>query len=140
MTALQGCVASVDPSDTRVARFARSLRLNQRTTHHPLEDHLMYPVAARVGRGPLALRGAALAACADDPAAARVVAPAAFAAPNAAIGDVITVTTASGGTEVGSLRWAASQAGKPGDVVSSKTGRDDSGAPWIPDGAEARAW
>jgi hypothetical protein len=53
---------------------------------------------------------AALAACADDPAAARIVAPETLSSPNAAVGDVILVTTASGGTEPGSLRWAASQA------------------------------
>ena len=76
----------------------------------------MYPYVSRVGRWPLALICATLAACADDPAAARVVAPEAPRSPNAAVGDVITVTTASGGTEVGSLRWAASQATE-GEII-----------------------
>jgi hypothetical protein len=68
----------------------------------------MYSFASRVGRWPLVVMCAALAACADDPTAARVVAPETLPSPNAAIGDVILVTTASGGTEAGSLRWAAS--------------------------------
>ena len=54
-----------------------------------------------------------LAACADEPSAPRVTIP---TVPGlAVIGDVITVTTASGGTEVGSLRWAVAQ--PPGKVI-----------------------
>ena len=68
----------------------------------------MYSFASRAGRWPLALMCATLAACSDDPAATRVVAPEALPSPNAAVGDVILVSTASGGMEPGSLRWAAS--------------------------------
>ena len=60
------------------------------------------------GRAALALITAGtLAACADEPSAPRVTIPTVPAL--AVIGDVITVTTASGGTEVGSLRWAVAQ-------------------------------
>ena len=65
-------------------------------------------------RAVLALIGAgALAACADEPSAPRVTIP---TVPNLAVGDVITVTTSSGGTDAGSLRWAVGQA-TGGEVI-----------------------
>src|SRR6185503_2537129 len=52
---------------------------------------------------------ATLAACADEPVAPKLSRP---TAPNAALASavVITVTNNSGGSEVGSLRWALAQA------------------------------
>jgi hypothetical protein len=65
----------------------------------------------RAGRSILALiLTVALAACADDPG---LVGPNATLSPfksASAAGDVILVTSASNGTETGSLRWALSQA------------------------------
>jgi hypothetical protein len=67
---------------------------------------------SRPGRWPLPLIASslvALGACADDEQL--ITAPSARpSAPNMAIGDVITVTSARGGTEEGTLRWAAAQA------------------------------
>jgi hypothetical protein len=62
------------------------------------------------GRSPLAfmVAVAALGACADEPTAPTRSQP--ELAPQAAVGEVIMVTTRSGGTDVGSLRWAVSQA------------------------------
>src|SRR5687768_14281658 len=67
----------------------------------------MLSFASRAGRVPLALALAALAACADEPSAPTRSSP---VGPNLNIGDVIIVTTTSGGTGVGSLRWAVAQA------------------------------
>ena len=71
----------------------------------------MQPFSSRGGRWPLALTFAALTAlagCADEP-----VAPGTPVSPNAAVRGLdpieVHVTNTSGGTEVGSLRWAASQ-------------------------------
>ena len=61
---------------------------------------------SRVGHWPLALTLAALGACADEPTAPGV---SHIARPNANLGDIISVTTTSGGKEVGSLRWAVAQ-------------------------------
>ena len=72
----------------------------------------MHTVASRAGRWPLALSLAAtitLGACADDPVAPKIPSkPNLSASPT---GDFIevTVTSTSGGTEVGSIRWAAGQ-------------------------------
>jgi hypothetical protein len=68
----------------------------------------MQSFASRAGRWPLALTLAlaALGACADEPP---TTAPGAQPKPNLAIGDVITVTNTSGGTDWGSLRWAVGQ-------------------------------
>ena len=67
----------------------------------------------RAGRWPLALSLAAIAAlgaCADEPVAPRTPSP---LAPQASVLGAewvdVTVTNTSGGTEIGSLRWAASQ-------------------------------
>ena len=60
----------------------------------------------RVGRWPLTLALATFAACADEPAAPTIPS---VSRPNAGLGDVITVTTNSGGKDVGSLRWAVAQ-------------------------------
>lgn len=69
----------------------------------------MLPLNSRGGHWPLALILLTLGACVDDP-----IAPAAseirrLSGPNANLGDVITVTTTSGGKDVGSLRWAVAQ-------------------------------
>ena len=74
----------------------------------------------RGGRWPLALTIAAitaLAACSDDPASPKTPS---VTAPAPAVASPIVqlkVTTASGGTEVGSLRWAASQFRDPETAV-----------------------
>ena len=74
----------------------------------------MFDRISRVGRRwPLALSIAALAACADEPTAPTIPT---VSGPNAAIGDVIIVTTSSGGKDVGSLRWAVAQA-TGGEVI-----------------------
>jgi hypothetical protein len=71
----------------------------------------MHTFAPRAGRWTLALTiGAlvileALAAAADE-SAPPAASPLVLAPPDTAAGDVITVTSASGGTERGSLRWA----------------------------------
>lgn len=63
---------------------------------------------ARAGRWPLALMLAALGVSADgEPLSAASSTP---SRPNLAVGDVIMVTNAKGGTDVGSLRWAVAQA------------------------------
>jgi hypothetical protein len=69
--------------------------------------------ASRGGRWPLALTLAILGACAEESTAPTVRGA---LTPHAIIDNVITVTTASGGKEVGSLRWAvASAAG--GEII-----------------------
>jgi hypothetical protein len=71
----------------------------------------MKRIVSRAGRSPLALIAAAvtaLGACADEPTAPTMSQP--ELAPQAAVGQVITVTNRSGGTDVGSLRWAVGQA------------------------------
>jgi hypothetical protein len=74
----------------------------------------MSTFASRVGRWPLAFIVAALAACADEPVGVRTMPK---LTPHASVDGYVTVTTASGGTEVGSLRWAAVQAAG-GDVIN----------------------
>ncbi len=75
----------------------------------------------RAGRWPLALTLAALAslaACTDEPAAPRhPSALAAKASPSAIAFVDVTVTNTSGGTEVGSLQWAASQIKSAGGAI-----------------------
>jgi len=72
----------------------------------------MHTFASRAGRWPLALTFAtiaALGACADDelPATAPLTHP---DKPHLAVGDVITVTSARGTADPGTLRWAVAQA------------------------------
>ena len=67
----------------------------------------MYPFAPRAGRWPLALTLAALAACADEQS--DLTAPPVQSSTAFAVYDTITVTNTSGGTAVGSLRWAVGQ-------------------------------
>ena len=64
-------------------------------------------LTSRVARWPLAITLAALAACADEPVGVK---PKPKLTPHASVDGYITVTNTSGGTEVGSLRWAAAQA------------------------------
>jgi hypothetical protein len=72
----------------------------------PHQEATMSRPAARAARRPLALAAlAALAACADDPSSTAPTAPRAAVAV-----DPFTVTNTSGGTDVGSLRWAAGNA------------------------------
>jgi hypothetical protein len=80
----------------------------------------MQSSTSRAGRWPIALTilgVAALSACSDDPASPKqpsVTAPAADVAPATL---QLKVTNASGGTEVGSLRWAASQFRDPENAI-----------------------
>ena len=67
----------------------------------------MHRSTSRAGRWPLALMLIGLGACAGEPVAPRIPS---LSGPNANIGDVIVVTTTSGGKDVGSLRWAVAQA------------------------------
>ena len=73
----------------------------------------MHTVASRVAaRWPLALIFAALAACADEPVSPKPAASrASNPAPLAYEWAEVVVTNTSGGTEPGSLRWAAQQVG-----------------------------
>lgn len=72
----------------------------------------MPTTATRVGRWPLVLALATLAACADEPVGPKKLS---MPTPNASsAASVALVTTKSGGKEVGSLRWAARQ---PGSTV-----------------------
>jgi hypothetical protein len=59
----------------------------------------------RAGRVTVAVMLTALAACADEPSP---TAPTLLPRPQLAVGDVLMVTNTSGGTDVGSLRWALS--------------------------------
>src|SRR5687768_16138792 len=72
---------------------------------------------ARVGRSPLALTLlglVALAACADEPVAPKS-SPEIARTPALSLEEItFTVTNASAGSEVGSLRWAISQANDAG--------------------------
>jgi len=81
----------------------------------------MLSYATRAGRWPLAFTVAAvmaLGACADDPVQPRVQPP---SKPNASVptGEFVdvTVTNVSGGTDVGSIRWAANQIGSAGGAI-----------------------
>ena len=68
----------------------------------------MHSFTSRGGRWPLVLTLAALAACADEPVGVRTVPE---LRPHAAVDDGwVVVTTTSGGTQVGSLRWAVNNA------------------------------
>ena len=60
---------------------------------------------AAIGTSTLAFIAAMLTACSDQP---QTTAPPRSLQPRFGIGDVITVTNTSGGTELGSLRWALS--------------------------------
>ena len=73
----------------------------------------MHRPTSRAGRWPLALMLLGLGACADEPVAPRIPA---LSGPNANLGDIITVSTSSGGKDVGSLRWAVAQA-SGGEVI-----------------------
>ena len=63
----------------------------------------MYAVTSRGGRLPLALTLVFLGACADQPVAPTLSSP---VRPNAAIGDVYTVTNPNDDGSIGTLRWA----------------------------------
>jgi len=68
----------------------------------------MFYLASRAGRWPLALLLVALAACADETVGPKMSPP----TPNPSLATTaILVTNTSGGTNVGSLRWAAMQYG-----------------------------
>ena len=81
----------------------------------------MHTFNARAGRWPLALTLmglAALAACADEPVAPRSSANIERGTPKLAVEEIrITVTNASGGSEVGSLQWAVAQVNEPGPTT-----------------------
>ena len=81
----------------------------------------MRTVASRARRWPLAfslLGLVALGACADEPAAPRNPATPGHQASVQGLGDVtVAVTNTSGGTEVGSLRWAANQLAASGGTI-----------------------
>ena len=78
----------------------------------------MYAVSSRAVRVTLGAMLAALAACADQqPPTAPMSGP----TPQFAPGDEILVTSTSGGTDVGSLRWAASQV-TGGEVIRFVSG------------------
>src|SRR5215213_6407020 len=86
-----------------------AFRITQaRQVHSTTDTHTMQTFAPRVGRWPLALIFAAttgLGACADEPTAPKIPS---LSGPNANLGDIITVTTTSGG-EV--IRFAPALAG-----------------------------
>src|SRR5512138_617223 len=63
----------------------------------------MYAVASRAGRWPLALTLAILGACADETLSPKLSTP---LRPNAAVGDVYTVTNPNDDGSIGTLRWA----------------------------------
>ena len=73
----------------------------------------MTHTTTRASRWLLALPLIALGACTDAPAGPRIPS---LSGPNANLGDVITVTTTSGGKDIGSLRWAVAQA-SGGEVI-----------------------
>jgi len=75
----------------------------------------MLSFPSRVGSLPLALTFAGLAACADHPTAPTTIPT--VTRPNAAVGDMYFVTKSSGGTEVGSLRWAVAQTTTGGEFI-----------------------
>src|SRR5688500_12274752 len=92
-----------------VARIRERLRLQSTgpsSSIHGYQTH-MRAFSTRAGCWSLALTLAAvatLAARADEPPAPpRITAP---GVPSLTIGDVVTVSNTSGGTELGSLRWA----------------------------------
>ena len=69
----------------------------------------MSSFASRAGHWPLALMLVALAACADETVGPKQLS---FPTPNPSLAtNVVLVTNKSGGTNVGSLRWAAAQIG-----------------------------
>ena len=81
--------------------------------------HLSNP---RAGRWPLALTlvaVVALAACAEDPVAPKIPAAARPAMAGAPTGEFkfLTVTNTSGGTDSGSIRWAADRIQQAGGVI-----------------------
>jgi hypothetical protein len=79
----------------------------------------MHTVTSRGSLLPLALSLAALAACSDEPAAPtalRTPRPNASGVPAGEFVNV-TVTNASGGLDVGSIRWAADQIGSAGGAI-----------------------
>ena len=63
----------------------------------------MHAVASRVGRLPLALTLVLLGACADESLAPKLASP---LRPNAAMGDIYTVTNPNDDGSIGTLRWA----------------------------------
>jgi hypothetical protein len=71
----------------------------------------------RVGRWLLALTAAMLAACTDEPVAPHHRTPSPSAAKLADEFVNVTVTNASGGTEVGSIQWAATQIKSAGGAI-----------------------
>jgi len=102
----------------------------------------MYIVAPRAGRSRLALSLlslAVLAACADEPVAPKTP-PARASNSVPPTGDFVevTVTNASGGYEVGSLRWAAGQIHSAGGAIKFDPSLDGAtitlGGPVSPDG------
>ena len=80
----------------------------------------MQPFASRGGRWPLALivaATAALGACADDPVAPRALPTLKANAASRVFDHIITVTSASGGTEFGSLQHAVNGASDDGATI-----------------------
>ena len=73
----------------------------------------MFRVDPRAVRFTVALMIPALQACADQ---ASTTAPIPPRQPNLGIGAIVTVTNTSGGTNTGSLRWAAAQTGDYGVI------------------------
>jgi len=80
----------------------------------------MHIVASRAARWPRTFVVAALAAlgaCSDDDPVAPKTAPTSKAAVQGLVPIEVTVTNTSGGTEVGSLRWAAKQVDSAGGTI-----------------------
>lgn len=82
----------------------------------------MHVFNSRVGHWPIAFTFVSLvvlAACSDDPVAPKISsrANAAFSGPPTDTFVTLTVTNTSGGTDVGSIRWAADQIGDAGGVI-----------------------
>src|SRR4030095_11266958 len=116
--------------------------LNVGSTQQQPRIRTMYIVAPRGGRSRLALSLlslAVLAACADEPVAPKTP-PARASNSVPPTGDFVevTVTNASGGFEVGSLRWAAGQSHSAGGAIKFDPSLDGAtitlGGPVSPDG------
>src|SRR5688500_15545532 len=102
----------LDPTIDRAyqgAAFPTQLRIQQM--------YIVASVARRRARSLLPILGLALGACAEDPVAPKMPSTPSREALLESPDGQYYVTNTSGGTEVGSLRWAAAQVGINGGVI-----------------------